>query len=325
MSRKNKFLLLSNIVVILFVAWLVFFRDNEIDMERERVEIARMNFPESGLSGVRCEDGESRPLAIMLASDVEARPLSGLSKADMIFEMPVTDSGTTRMMAVFQCEWPEEIGSVRSSRLDFIPLARGLNAIYAHWGGEKEALEQLNDKVIDNIDAMKYDGTIFYRKPKIKPPHNGFTGNELLKKAMGMLDYSISETLITYPHKEPKDFSSASPPVIYKDDFEVAWEYNSEKNSYPRSRGGKPEIDKNSSEQIEAKAVILLKTSWSPINKDYIRVKTIGSGEISVYQNGQEIKGLWEKKTAGSKLYFYDNQGQEIKFTPGQIWIEIIV
>ncbi len=324
-SLKFKTVLLLTLAAVLALIWLVFLRGNEINIKKGQAEITGMNFPESALSGVNCEKAKARPLAVMLAGDKEARPLSGISDADLVFEMPVTDSGATRMMAVFQCNWPKEIGSVRSSRLDFIPLAQGLNAIYAHWGGEKEALKQLDSKVIDNINAMKYDGTIFYRKKGIKPPHNGFTSSELISQAIKDLGYSLNKTAISYPHEKSKSMGGVEPSIFYKGEFEIGWKYDIGSNSYLRFREGQAEVDENLGEQVEAKNVILMKTTWSPINKDYIRVKTVGSGEAIIYKNGEETNGSWEKKTAIDKLYFYDGQRQEIKFAPGPIWVEIVI
>lgn len=324
LNKKTISILILLAIVAVFI-WLFFFRTKEVSIEKGQEEISGMNFPESSLSGIRCENGKSRPLAVMLASDIEARPLSGLSEADMVFEMPVTDGGVTRTMAVFQCKWPEEIGSVRSSRIDFIPLAQGLGAMYTHWGGEREALKQLNGKIIDNIDAMKYDGTIFYRKSEVRPPHNGFTSAELLNKVIANLSYSLSKESASYLHEEGKSLGTLEPPLIYKEDFEVGWKYDPEKNVYLRFRRGTAETDRSSSKQIEASNIVFLKTTWLPISKDYIRVKTVGSGEAVFYKNGQEVKGSWEKKSSVSKLYFYDSQKQEIKFVPGQIWVEIII
>src|SRR3954464_8538388 len=52
--------------------------------------------PISALTGTPCSDPTRRPVAVMLTSDPEARPLSGLEQADMVFEMPVTPNGITR-------------------------------------------------------------------------------------------------------------------------------------------------------------------------------------------------------------------------------------
>lgn len=311
--------------ISVFATWFGFFSKNNINVERAAINIDGMNFPQSDLAGLKCERAKARPFAVMLSSDTEARPLSGIAEAEMVFEMPVTDDGVTRLMAVFQCSQPKEIGSVRSSRLDFIPLAQGLGAIYAHWGGEKEALTRLNSEVIENINAMKYDGTIFFRKPNIKPPHNGFTSWDLLNKISLELGYGLSKFSSSYQHQDSKSFGQKEPPTIYSGDFAVDWKYDEKTNVYKRLRGSKEEVDKNSSAQVEAGNVVIMKTSWSPINKDYIRVKTVGSGGAVIYKNGQEISGGWEKKTAASQLYFYDSRHQEIKFTPGPIWVEIVV
>ena len=279
----------------------------------------------SPLTGMECATANARPFAIMISSDKEARPLSGIGEADMVFEMPVVDNGFTRMMAVYQCGRPKELGSVRSSRLDFIPLALGLDAIYAHFGGEHTALEELNNGIIDNIDGLKYDGTIYYRKPNIPKPHNAFTNFTLLAQAVSELGYSTLNSNLSYPHeKDSGSFDQVNPATIYNSPFQVNWTYNKNSNSYFRTRAGLSEIDKNTGKQVESKNVVIMKTTWSPINKDYIRVKTVGNGGVLIYKDGQVFNGTWEKKDDKSKLYFYDANHKEIEFAPGNIWVEVV-
>ena len=278
----------------------------------------------SQLTGEECKNAEARPYAVMVSSDAEARPLSGIGEADMVFEMPVVENGFTRVMAAFQCGRPEEVGSVRSSRLDFIPLALGLDAIYAHFGGEEGALEELNGGVIDNIDGLKYDGTYYYRKSGIPRPHNSFTNFDLLEEISSKLGYQLAGGGVSYPHeKEEKSRGNVQPPPVFNENFRVEWRYDKDTNSYFRSRSGKPEIDKNTNEQVGAKNVVIIETSASPVNKDYIRVKTVGSGSATVYKDGIVIDGGWEKKDDHAKMFFYDNKGKEIDFAPGPIWVEV--
>ena len=299
------------------------FGGNEINI-LNKASITEEKLGQSTIAGIECDNYNTRPYAVMLSSDKEARPLSGIGEADMVFEMPVVNNGFTRMMAVYQCNRPEEIGSVRSSRLDFVPLALGMNVIYAHFGGEKEVLEELNSGIIDNIDGLKYDGTFYYRKKSIPMPHNAFTDFDLLGQISSKLGYNLDSSGISYPHEE-NDVSKGEtePSAIFAEDFEVVWKYNKERNSYLRSRVGRPETDKNTGKQVEAKNVVIMKTIWTPVNKDYIRVKTVGSGGLLVYKNGTVVTGTWEKKDDHSKLYFYDQNHKEIPFVPGSIWIEI--
>lgn len=323
-SKTKLYIWIGGIAALIVVGILLSKIGNNIEISNKNEEEKTKKMGISSLAGIECENYDARPYAVMMSSDKEARPLSGVGEAEMVFEMPVVENGFTRMMAVYQCNQPKELGSIRSSRLDFVPLALGLNAIYAHFGGEKEVLEELNSGIIDNIDGLKYDGTIYYRKRSILRPHNAFTNFDLLVQAVSDLGYKAIGANVDYLHdKESDSKGTAEPPAIFSKEFEVNWKYDKENNSYLRSRAGKPEMDKNSGKQVQTKNVVIMKTIWSPINKDYIRVKTVGSGGLLVYKNGTVVTGTWEKKNDKDKLFFYDQNHKEIKFAPGSVWVEI--
>lgn len=155
---------------------------------------AEMILPKSPLTGLPCEHAGRRPVAVMLANDPVTRPLSGVSEADVVIEMPVTLNQVTRLMALYQCAHPKELGSVRSARHDFLPLAAGFDAIYSHWGGSHFALEKLAAKVLDNIDALINPHNAYWRKRGIPAPHDGFTSYERLWRAAEKLGYRLALT-----------------------------------------------------------------------------------------------------------------------------------
>ena len=326
----NKALVFLGAVVLGLIVIFIFWWNKEI-MISNRISIVDRNKPaRSQITGLECPQAGYRPIAVMMPSDPEARPLSGISQADMVFEMPVTPNGVTRFMAIFQCEKPKEIGSVRSARNDFIPLASGLKVIYAHWGGEHAALKKLDDHIIDNIDALKYEGTAFYRKPRIRPPHNGFTNLDLLAKTAQDLKYDMRNSFSGYPHQEDipkKNISNLADQVDvnYPRTYFVSWTYDQETNLYGRSRGGSPENDGDNLQQVRAGVIIIMNTTSSFLREQYINVDVQGEGDIQIYQNGMVINGKWKKDPSSldSKLYFYDESGKEIKFAPGKIWVEI--
>lgn len=309
------------LVAVIFVVWI--FRGADIIVTNKQKPDAV-----SPMTGLPCAEAAKRPIAVMLASDPEARPLSGIGQADVVFEMPVTPNGITRMMAVYQCSQPKEIGSIRSARQDFIPLAQGVNAIFAHWGGEHDALAALNGHVVDNIDALLYEGSTFYRKTSIPRPHNGFTTLELLYERADNLGYRASASMPEHPHASGKTERNLGTlahtiAVSWPQNMDVQFTYDAATNTYSRMRGGQPEIDATTGQQVRVGVVIVAKTDATFLRDQYIHVRTTGAGTATIWQGGRQISALWTKQRATDKLAFTDSKGKEIPLEPGTLWIII--
>lgn len=289
---------------------------------------------EDPLTGQKCARGNRRPLAVMLAADTAARPLSGISRADAVVEMPVLTNGITRYMALFSCEEPEEIGSIRSSRHTFLPFAVSFDAIYAHWGGSYLALNILNQKLLDNIDSLKNPFDAFYRRNDKLAPHNGFTSFALLEQAAQKLGYRMDNKAAAYPHIKDEAQLSANQNIAigYPYPYNINFAYDYKKNSYARSRGGEKEIDAGNQKQVEVKNIIVMTAESQQINADYNSVAVENEGNLAVYRNGEVIKGKWKRELetydrnmdADKKYHFLDAEGKEIGLVPGKIWISVV-
>lgn len=286
------------------------------------------------ISGLACANYNRRPFAVMMAGDTAARPLSGLSEADMVFEMPVITGSITRLMGVFGCNQPAEMGSLRSARHDYITLAMGIDAIFVHWGGSHFALDDLKGGVADDIDALKHSGP-FFRKNHIPKPHNGFTSHEKLTDKATSLKYRLENKFVGYPHLELDETSSLSGSnsskkgtleVGFAGPYKVKYEYDPTTKSYKRFWNGAEDKDYANGKEIMAKNIVVMKAASRQIEGQYNDVDIEGEGEVKVYRNGEEISGRWKKDKSkrDAKLFFLDSNGEEIKFVPGQIWVEII-
>src|ERR1051326_8332557 len=55
-------------------------------------------------------------LAVKIDNLVDARPQTGVSRADIVYVLPV-EGGLSRLMAVFSSAYPPGVGPVRSARL----------------------------------------------------------------------------------------------------------------------------------------------------------------------------------------------------------------
>jgi len=330
--RKFKIILIIIIVIAVtgFLFWKLGNRKVDIGNNNKNNNQQENKNGVSPITGEKCENYNRRPIAVMLATDPVTRPLSGISQADMVIEMPVITGSITRLMAIYGCETPEEIGSVRSARHDYIPLAMGLDAIYAHWGGSHFALDKLNTKIMDNIDAMENPYNAYWQKSGIPMPHNGFTSLERLINTAEKLGYRLENKFTGYPHlkkSESKIQTNGKLAIGYGGHFKVYYDYDKEDNIYRRWRDNQREIDKNNGNQVEMSVVAIMRADSRMIEPpDYNDVDVEGEGNAIIYQNGEEIKGFWKKEGtySKSKLTFLDLNNKEIQFTPGKIWLEII-
>ncbi|MFL6517468.1 MAG: DUF3048 domain-containing protein, partial [Bacillus sp. (in: firmicutes)] len=145
------------------------------------------------LTGVGSETStDTRAVAVMINNHPKARPQSGLTKADLVYEI-LAEGDITRFLAVFQSEKPKNIGPVRSARDYYIYLAKGLNALYIAHGYSPEAKKLLKSNYIDNLNGIVYDGTLFKRSKTRKAPHNSYITYENILKGAKQKDYSMEK------------------------------------------------------------------------------------------------------------------------------------
>ncbi|MFZ2193503.1 MAG: DUF3048 domain-containing protein [Candidatus Moraniibacteriota bacterium] len=323
--------------------------------------------PVSPISGLSCENWNRRPIAVMQPSDIQARPAAGFSEADMVIEMPAYTSSVTRLMGVYICNIPKEIGAIRSSRHDYIALASGLNAFFIHWGGSHFALDLLSKNVIDHIDCM--NTSYCERWPvsgNMRMEDTGHIKGEKALSAMNNLKLDMTNKFSGYRHQAETPIdqrpNGGHLRVAFAKPYDAEYDYDKNSNSYLRTWGEAADTDRNNNQRIAPKNIVVMFAKSEQIvnTKDYKAlglqnpwenveaVKNTGvesisgrynnvqigdpwydesdSGEAHYYLNGKEYTGTWKKDRSkiDSKLFFYDASGQEMKFVPGQIWVEIL-
>lgn len=301
----------------------------ELPGSGEREQGPEISATESGLSGRSCEDANRRPVGVMMPSDPVTRPASGFAVADLVFELPVLVNDVTRLTAVYQCGRPEEVGSVRSARHDYLFLAEGVDAILAHWGGSYHALNRIEAGEFQTLNALQNPHGSFYRKPGIPAPHNGFTSYDRLWNAMQQLGYRTETEFEGYPFKddaaEADRGSAGTLTIAWPGAYRVSYEYDPATNRYQRYWAGVKQVDGDGGEPVAPSVVAIMRATNGPAAGPggYNDVGIEGSGELVIYQDGQEIKGTWRKdeRYKDDPLHFLDEQGEPIVFTRGQVWV----
>ncbi len=365
-EQKKKMLAIGSAVLLVFFILLGWFmlRDKKnkqgelINPEpaKEQKKMEPLNEgPVSPISGLPCDNWKRRPLAVMQPGDVQARPAAGFSEADMVIEMPVITASVTRLMGVYLCNTPKEVGSMRSARHDFIHLAKGLDAIFTPWGRSESHTDSdpvglaqgiLNRNEVDNIncnaDAGKSanlcsDNPCFRKEGMSRGVDSGYAVPEKFYKCAEELGYRMESNFSGYAHGTEIDASERPSRGILKvkfaGDYAVQYDYDKETNTYLRTWGKVPDKDRNNGERIAPKNIVVMIARSDQIEGQYNNVQLgdpwydeSDSGEARYFMNGQEKVGTWKKDKSdiASKLTFLDENGEEVKFVPGQIWVEIL-
>ncbi|MDO8240522.1 MAG: DUF3048 domain-containing protein [Candidatus Moranbacteria bacterium] len=373
MSTKQKAIIAIVAIVVVAGGWYFFSSSKDV----KKIEINNGGQPQeypianegpvSPISGIACENWNKRPVAVMQPSDVQARPAAGFSQADMVIEMPAFTGSVTRLMGVYVCDIPKEVGAIRSSRHDYIALAKGLDAVFIHWGGSHFALDLLKEKVIDNYDCMT--GNYCARwdvSGKMRLEDTGHITKDNILAMIADKKYRTEGKFSGYAHQgeAPEDQrpTGGHLRVAFKKPYDAEYDYDKATNSYLRTWGEAIDTDRNNDQRVAPKNVVVLTAASEQIMADYDyvgkgmsdpwknveEIKKTGvesisgrynnvqigdpwydssdSGEAHYYLNGKEYIGTWKKDKArlDSKLFFYDQAGQEMKFVPGQIWVEIL-
>lgn len=352
--NKSKKVVISILAVVAIGLIFVTIRDN---VRKKRVlKIVTENHSESAektgplnegnvspISGLPCENWNRRPIAVMQPSDPAARPASGFSQADMVIEMPVITATITRLMGVYVCNNPEDVGSMRSARHDFVSLAKGLDAIFVHWGRSQMDwfIDELNNGVIDDIncnnDAGKSANKYCYRHPDLVGMHSGYMKFSSILEAASDFGYRMENEFSGYPHQEESPLEDrpegGNLRVAFAGAGAVEYDYDKETNSYVRTWGGELDKDRNNGNKITPKNIVVAMAKSEQIEGQYNNVELgdpwmdkSDSGEAYYFMNGKEYRGNWKKDKSdiNSKLTFYGEDGEEMMFVPGQVWVEIL-
>ena len=224
-----------------------------------------------------------------------------------------------------------------------------MDAILVHWGGSQFAKEKLNEGLVENVNCNNDGGKsaaqyCFRKEGFAKGVDSGYAKFSKILEGAKKFGYRAENEFSGYAHQGEAPVADRIDNGLLKvgldsssGDFYVEYEYDKETNSYLRLWAKKEDVDRNNGKRIAPKNVVVLIASQEIMMDDnnsvYNNVQLgdpwydeSDSGEAFYYFNGQEKRGKWKKdKTRmDSKMLFLDQNGNEIKFVPGQIWVEVL-
>ena len=289
----------------------------------------------------------SRPFAIMIENSPDARPQSGIINADVLFEA-VDEGGVTRFVSVFSSKNPDLIGPVRSTRPYYAEVARGFDPVLVFWGTAPQfyivvanlGLDYLaplgdstgNSSITANfVDPGSGEGKDALRDATRAAPHNAYVRLPRMKEIAKSIGYSLEGGQSPFKFKVDApagdrgnitditiDFSSA--------DFKVEYKYDSATNTYLRSSGGKPSLDRESGKQMAFNNVIVLFTDIKNSGDEagHMLIRTTQTGEAYYFIDGKVIEGTWGRNSVLEPFSFKDKDGKTILINRGKTYVSMV-
>ena len=338
-KRHKKLVITLSIVGLLVVAGgtaagLYFFTQKPDDTTANVVEPKPEPEPEpviyySPLTGSKVADEAVTTQAVtgmMIENSPDARPQSGLKDSGVVFEA-IAEGGITRFLVLYQEQKPQLIGPVRSVRMYYVDWIAAFNASVGHIGGSAAALAEVRNGNYRDIDQF-FNAGAYWRATDRYAPHNVYTSFENIDALNAQKGYTTSE----FTGFLRKDSTPAEVPTATSIDVTISsalynshYDYIAETNTYNRSQGGAPHLDREAG-QISPRVVVVLKVQETTVLEDGYResINVIGSGGAVIFQDGAVQEVTWSKPSKTDQITFTDAEGNPVALARGQTWVTAV-
>lgn len=280
--------------------------------------------PPAILTGLPIPDERNlrRPaLTVKIDNAAQARPQSGIDKADVVFE-EVVEGGVVRFMAVFQSRDAEVVGPVRSLRPVDSELVTPLKGLFAYSGGAPQ-FERLIKKAPVRLVGADQVGERYERRKGKRAPHNLYTSTATLyEKAKD--DDEAPPALFTYGI--PTGSAASQVSVVMGPMTTGLWDWDPELSLWLRSTNGTKHVVEEGPQLGFANVIVQYVRYSNTTSRDSagFRVPTadvIGSGDALVLAGGTQVRAMWEKRTISDVTVYTDSTGVPVQLLPGPTWV----
>ncbi|AIQ45000.1 hypothetical protein R70723_03100 [Paenibacillus sp. FSL R7-0273] len=285
----------------------------------------------SGLTGLPVQEGSlTRPLAVMINNAPAARPQSGISEADVLYEV-LAEGGITRLVGIFQSHTGVvKIGPIRSIRPYLIDLGESFGGITVHAGGSPAAYAILQRQKKADMDEIGNAGAYFWRDKERKAPHNLYSNAAKLLEGADKLGYSGSFEVPSYVFTDPDYLPTEGQAAVSLDihfllqSYKVGYNYSTERRTYARLVNGKPHLDLNNNNPVEAANIMVIGADHKVLDDvGRLQIDVELGGEALLFQRGTVISGKWARKP-DDMIRFVKQDGTEALMYPGITHVLIV-
>ena len=286
------------------------------------------------LTGIAVRAVARRPVLIVkVENSPDARPQTGLNRADLVVE-ELVEGGITRFAAMFHSSVPPRVGPVRSLRdvdREIAGPTRGVLVASGAAGVVRRRVARGAAQVVVPTNAGRY----FSRSGRPAPHNLYLNPRGVLHVARAghrrppsstYLPFATSaarSTAVRYGQRARRinlEFSAAANP---------RWSYDARARLWLRSEGGTPSR-LTSGRRITARTILVVRIHTrdagyrDPAGNFVPRTVFTGHGNAQVFCEGRRVSAVWSKKSPRAPLRLRTRSGKPVLIAPGRTWIEML-
>ncbi|MDQ4011346.1 MAG: DUF3048 domain-containing protein [Actinomycetota bacterium] len=262
-------------------------------------------------------------LTVKVDNAPRARPQTGLTLADVVYVEPV-EGGISRLLAVYQSQFPPVVGPVRSTRLtDLQLLANFGRPALAFSGAAPEVGALVAQAPVFDVSAEERPGS--YRRDRSRRiPHNLYGSTDLLRQG-GAPPRDIGFRFGPTP---PGGRAMPEVNVRYRATdigvqwvpAEARWVISMDGRPLTSASGPRPGAATVVLQRVAVRDTPIRDASGSPSPF----ASTVGVGSVVVLRDGLAFDGSWSRPAADAITTFTLPDGSPLTFAPGPVWVVLV-
>lgn len=297
----------------------------------------------SSTTGLPASGNPYTPIMMVLDNAEEALPLWGIDQADIMFQVPNSGKGATKLLALFADRYPEQAGGSRSARTSMLPIAAAWDAAFVYAGPSVSKGGNVNvDKLLKRWgfnDGKNYNilkEQFRERVSFVKNPHNlschvkelhdylvnegiEFVQHPMLFTDNPLIRGDIANEIRIDHYGENKDKKSTPNHAS-----RASYSYDTSTDRYIRSTTEGVFMDRETGNPVLFANVIVLRTKFGYQDSAiYLNKHLVGNGAAEIFQNGRYIRGAWKMDDIGQRIIFFDENGDELLWQRGKSFIVV--
>jgi hypothetical protein len=283
--------------------------------------------PTAPLTGLPDPDGvaNGRAAITVKVNNTNENTQAGVDQADVVYE-EVVEGQYTRLAAIFNSHAPDKVGPVRSVRRTDASIVWPIGGVFVFSGGAPASLDAINAAPVIQLDETRA-GSMMFRDDSADAPVNLWAHVDQMFTNEKDAEPVPPPALFSYrPGGAPAVGTPiASVRVGFNAGFDVTWTWDSEQRAWTRAVGSMASSPtQDDGKTVAPKNVVVMKVNYAGgVGVEGSEAELTGSGDAIVFTAGREIQGRWERATVEDVTTFVDTEGNEIRLTPGQTWVQL--